>query len=273
MGSPLPPPQLSPDLQAQVNAEKIRLAEFLATGPLYTLHVLPELAGFDILLGTIELLCVQCRKPQTFERMTSYRQSDRGWGLDISYRCRNCQKQRQAYWYVWQKGTFWKVGQLPELYVEINRQLDKALGDSKALYKKAVRSRSFGFGIGALSYLRRIIEDTTDSLMALLREDKWDTWSSSERQQFEAAQATNQYSRKMSYAASAILPAGLFAGGSDSFSALHDVTSAGLHGKTEEECIELFDRCNLIFTQSFKILFQHRKEREEFAEELSKLRR
>jgi len=196
-----------------------------------------------------------------------------GWGRDLTYRCRNCQKQLQAYWYIWQNQSFWKVGQAPELHVEINRRLEDALGDSKGLYKKAVRSRSFGFGIGALSYLRRIIEDTTDSLMTLLREDKWDSWSATERQLFEAAQATNQYSRKMSYAASAILPAGLFAGGNDSFSALHDVTSAGLHGKTEEECIELFDRCDLIFTQSFKILFQHKKEREEFAKELGKLRR
>jgi hypothetical protein len=257
-------------------AEKIRLGEILATGPLYTPYLIP--AEIEQFPATIQLFCAgECEKEQTFECFHRYTgrgsANDRAWGELVAYRCRNCQKRSQKYWYVWTEKSFYKVGQSPELLELIEPKLNAALGDSKILYRKAIRSRAFGFGIGALSYLRRIIEDTTDNLMDLLREDKWDAWTKEERHEFEVARNTYQYSQKISYAAAKILPPSVFASGRDSFAALHDVTSSGLHGKTEEECIELFDRCNLIFTHGFRILHQHKQEREDFAAQLRALKR
>ena len=177
--------------------------------------------------------------------------------------------------YIWQGDDpyFMKVGQLPEIKDAIDPQLSRAIGKSKSLYLKAIRSRSFGFGIGAVSYLRRIIEDETDTLMDLLKDDKWETWNKTERKQFERARTTYQYSRKIEYAAESILPPSVFANGRDSFTALHDVTSNGLHGKTEEECIAIFDKCNLIFTRTFRKLFEDKRERDEFTAQLTDLKR
>jgi hypothetical protein len=265
---------------AACEAQRIRLGEFLATGPLYTLHTFPENAagGIDQFPKTIQLFCAgDCQKEQTFE--CTYRHTgrgssnDHGWGELVAFRCRNCQTKQQKYWYVWNAKGFLKVGQVPELREAIEPKLNTALGDSRTLYRKAIRSRSFGFGIGALSYLRRILEETTEKMMDLLREDKWESWTQVERDQFDLARKTYQYSQKISYAAGKILPAPVFAGGRDSFTALHDVTSNGLHGKTEEECIELFDQCNLIFTHSFRVLHQHKQERDDFAAQLLALKR
>jgi hypothetical protein len=263
-------------------AERKRLAEFLATGALYTHFAISESAKkFDELPETIELHCGMCGKEQTFERvrrMTArgpaiHSGSDRGSGRIVSYQCRNCAKKQQAYMYVWNDNGFWKVGQLPELQEYIDPKLNKALGSSAPLYRKAVRSRSFGFGIGAVSYLRRIVEDKTDALMDLVKDEKWDTWDEAERAEFENARTTYQYSQKIEYAAEKILPASAFANGRDSFTALHDVTSSGLHGKTEDECIAIFDRCNLIFTRTFQMLHDHKSERDEFAAQLLALKR
>jgi hypothetical protein len=69
------------------------------------------------------------------------------------------------------------------------------------------------------------------------------------------------------------LPAAAFAHGRDSFTALHDVTSGGLHGKSEEECIAIFDRCNLVFMRTFQMLYEHKRERDEFAAQLLALKR
>jgi hypothetical protein len=277
---PQPTPALPPPLHT-VAEETQKLGVFLATGSLYTLHKIPDgiAQEVDRFPETIELFCAgACQKEQTFECTHRYTgrgsNTDRGWGELVAYRCRNCKSKAQKYWYVWDdKGNFWKVGQLPELREAIEPKLNSALGDSRSLYRKAIRSRSFGFGIGALSYLRRIIEDTTEKLMDLLKEDKWDGWTTQEREQFENARATYQYSQKISYAARKILPANVFANGRDSFTALHDVTSSGLHGKTEEECIALFDQCNLIFTHSFRVLHQHQQERDDFAAQLAALKR
>jgi hypothetical protein len=175
--------------------------------------------------------------------------------------------------YVWQDSGFWKVGQTPELREAIDPHLKKVLGKSYSLYLKAIRSRNFGFGIGALSYLRRIVEDETDALMDLLKDDKWEDWNEVDRKRFETARTTYQYSQKIEYAAESILPAAAFANGRDSFTALHDVTSSGVHGKTEEECIAIFDQCNLIFTRTFRMLYEHKRERDEFAAQLLALKR
>jgi len=266
--------------QPSVPEEVRKLGVFLATGPLYTPHNLPEEIATSIskFPETIQLFCSgECQKEQTFE--CTYRHTgrgsdnDRGWGEMVAYRCRNCQKTPQRYWYVWNKATFWKVGQVPELEDLIEPSLKSALGKSVNLYRKAVRSRNFGFGIGAVSYLRRIVEDTTEGLMDLLKEDKWEEWMVEEQTQFEKARKTYQYSQKMEFAASKILPSKVFVQGRDSFTALHDVTSNGLHGKTEEECLQIFDRCNLIFTHTFRILHQHKTEKDEFAAQLLALKR
>jgi len=82
-----------------------------------------------------------------------------------------------------------------------------------------------------------------------------------------------QFSQKIEYAAEKVLPTSVFVNGRDSFTALHDVTSHGLHGLSEEECLNLFDRCNLIFTHTFRILSEHKREREDFARELIDLNR
>jgi hypothetical protein len=267
--------------QAHSVAEEVRLlGAFLATGPLYSHYSIPEAVADEVekFPETIQLFCSgACQKEQTWECVHRHTGrgslNDRATGELVAYCCRNCKANTQHYWYVWDKKGFWKVGQFPELQEAIDPKLNAALGPSRGLYRKAVRSRSFGFGIGAVSYLRRIIEDTTEILMDLLRQEKWDEWAIEERQQFEHARSTYQYSQKIDYAAGKILPAKVFANGRDSFTALHDVTSSGLHGKSEEECLEMFDRCNLIFAHTFRVLHQHKQEREEFAAQLLALKR
>jgi len=270
--------RMEAERQAQITGRQ-RLAEFLATGPLYSHFAFDELAsGLYTLPNTIKLYCVnaECSKVQTFERVEEGRgitTHHRGWGGTTTYTCRNCKKQTQKYMYVWNDNGFWKVGQVPELTERIDHKLKRVLGDSLNLYTKALRSRSFGFGIGAVCYLRRIVEDTTETLMDLLREEKSDGWTGEEREHFEAARKTFQFSQKIEYAAEKVLPTAAFVNGRDSFAALHDVTSHGLHGLSEEECLHLFDRCNLIFTHTFRILSEHKREREEYAKELLNLKR
>jgi len=270
----------TPPTPPTTEEEKQKLGVFLANGPLYTHYAFaedfaPRVNNFP---STIQLFCAgDCQKVQTFECTYHHTghgsATDRSWGELVAYRCRNCESVNQKYWYVWDTKGFWKVGQAPELKEWIETKLEAALGKSKALYRKAIRSRSFGFGIGAVSYLRRIIEDTTETLMGLLRDEKWEEWITEEQQQFDQAFKTYQYSQKIDYAAGKILPAKVFANGRDSFTALHDVTSSGLHGKSEEECLEIFDRCNLIFTHTFRTLHQHKQDREDFAAKLLALKR
>ena len=243
-------------------------------------RVIRVLAGVIDRIAEVHRLCDVHRDVGTLDQTANIRsmgwvkgdaEYDKGWGKVVTYQCRNCGKKDQKYMYFWGDAGFLKVGQIPELREAIDPRLDAALAESSGLYQKAVRSRSLGFGIGALAYLRRIVEDRTDELMELLRANKWDEWTQEEKEQFEVARTTYQYSQKIAYATEKILPPAMSAEGRDSFAALHDVTSNGFHGKTEEKCIEIFDRCNLIFAYSFRVLSGHKREREEFRAKLQAL--
>jgi hypothetical protein len=269
-------PQTPYATQEEMKSILDSIDEQLRTGALYSTILFKPYENVETFRATLELPCQDCKLTLTFDRVYEAPRSstsDRGQGKSVIYQCRNCKKYKQRYFYNWAPRGFEKVGQTPAMPERVDSQLSNALRDSKEFYKKAIRARNFGFGIGALAYLRRIVEDTTDSLMELLKEDRWEQWSEAERSEFDTAMSTYQFSRKMSYAASKILPGNLFVGGSDSFSRMHDVTSYGLHGRTEQECIEIFDRCNVIFAQSFRVLYQHKVEREEFAAQLAKLQR
>jgi hypothetical protein len=262
-----------------IDGERNRLGEFLANGSLYVRHVIAGPPNkFDNLPGTISLYCsgATCQKVQLFQKEVLFRAaqaSEKGYGSVVKYTCRNCKEMTQRYMYIWQENNFWKVGQSPELLEHIPSTLARALGSSGSLYRKALRSRSFGFGIGALAYLRRIVEDTTDKLLTLLREDLWENWDEASRTEFENAVNTFRYSEKIGYAAKKVLPKEAFSEGRNPFAALHDVTSNGIHALPEEQCLKIFDECNFVFTHTFTVLYQHHQTKADFALQLAKLQR
>ncbi len=66
---------------------------------------------------------------------------------------------------------FTKVGQYPPLSIEPSAELSKALGEEDtALYKKALVNGNYAFGIGALAYFRRVIENKVNLLLDLIGE-------------------------------------------------------------------------------------------------------
>lgn len=139
-----PTPEAAQRLIEEKHAQALartKLGEFLAHGPLYSPLTLEEKAkGLNSLPKTIELHCAgDCKKVQTFERELSRGESDHdagSWGKVATYVCRNCGKRRQKYMFTFQEGTFWKVGQTPELREAIDPKLNSALGDSRHLYKR-----------------------------------------------------------------------------------------------------------------------------------------
>jgi hypothetical protein len=71
-----------------------------------------------------------------------------------------------------------KFGQYPAFEINPPKELAKALTPERlALYKKGKTSRHHGYGLGALVYFRRLVEDTTDELLDLLVTAMRDTGS------------------------------------------------------------------------------------------------
>src|SRR6476619_6911747 len=83
---------------------------------------------------------------------------------EVTYQCRNCGKNSTYYEIIWQRNNgsnvFLKVGQYPELEERIPASLENALDKADLkLYKNAIRMRNFNFGLAAVAYMRRIVEN------------------------------------------------------------------------------------------------------------------
>jgi len=139
---------------------------------------------------------------------------------------------------------FVKVGQWPPLLIDPPPELAKALGtEDTELYKKALTNGNSAFGIGALAYFRRVIENKVNMILDLIG---------------NAAQLAN-FDAKIEYA-SKILPPHLRAGGHNPLNKLYAVASSGLHGKTDEQCLDDFQNARFEFEYLFKNLVVRNEE-------------
>jgi hypothetical protein len=89
----------------------------------------------------------------------------------LRYLCKNCEKARFIVWIMWWREGgvhVLKAGQHPKLEITIPKEFGDALGDKRPLYIKGMTLRHNNYGIGALTYFRRVIEDTTDEMLDLL---------------------------------------------------------------------------------------------------------
>lgn len=254
------------------------LREVLERWPLYrTLHFTGAKAFF--LPPLIRLYCQNCggfrnwtdpvpyeaaisRAPKPPTPVNSFRANaaeESGYGQK-TYKCRDCGKSVVAYFYyrAWKQegdSIFFKVGQHPPLESEpdndLKRQFDKADVD---LFKKALTSRNFNFGLGALAYLRRIVENKMNDLLDLIEQAaKLDGEVPEELARISDVKQSYRFKDKLEYAAR-VLPRHLRPNGNNPLDRLHDLASEGLHHKAEHECIEIFDQCRGAFEYLFKRL-------------------
>ena len=141
-----------------------------------------------------------------------------------------------------------KVGQEPPWDVSLNPTLEGLLRTRAGYYKNALISESQGYGIGAFAYYRRIVEEIIDDLL----DDIPNLMADEERNEYlkalEEAKQTNVTQKKIELVKDK-LPAILRPGGRNPLRRLHSTLSGGLHGETDEHCMELAEavRETLVF--------------------------
>ena len=155
---------------------------------------------------------------------------------EVRYRCKNCENATFSAWIVWWRegsANFLKAGQYPKLEVTIPKEFAKALGAKRDLYVKGTTSRHAGYGIGALTYFRRVIEDTTDEMLDLLGEAMEATGADpTAREKLKKAKEGTRFEDKVKIAGE-VMPVHLRPGGGNPFGDLYELLSAGLHSLTE----------------------------------------
>lgn len=145
------------------------------------------------------------------------------------------------------KDFIFKAGQYPKLEITIPKAFDEALGDRKSLYLKAMTLRHNNYGIGAVVYLRRVIEETTDDMLDLLEEHMVAAGSpEADIEALRAVKKSTQFEDKVAEAAK-VIPAHFRPGGVNPFADLCKLVSIGLHNKSDAECCAIVDGMDRAF--------------------------
>jgi hypothetical protein len=224
------------------------IAEFLETYPLYRKFPM-ELPPYCNRLPqpTIHMHCSTCKSEQTFQMANEY--FDRtghplsqvsGMTCRVIYKCAACNVAERDFmlFFAVTNDYVMKVGQHPTWSIGLDKTLSKMLGTHVKYYKCGLVCESQGYGIGAVAYYRRIVEEIIDGLL-----DSIETIISSEDHEgykaaLEATKKTIVTQNKIDLIKD-IVPPILKPGGVNPLGVLHHALSEGLHDKDEDECLAI----------------------------------
>jgi hypothetical protein len=269
------------------DALEAKLGNILETWPLYRELRYTGAESVANLPQLIRLHCPLCINTQWWDRQTVFLYSaglqhhptsDKSGFCCGKYGCRNCKGRIINFFYFWgyDKGEslFFKVGQHPPLEERLSPELERQLkGENMDFYRKALRSRNFNYGLGALAYLRRVIENQMNDLLDMIAQAAREAnVAAPALQRLEEVKASRRFDDKVTYAAG-ILPPYLRPGGRNPIDLLHDIASEGIHAKPDEECIEIFDKSRLALEYVLKNLEVGAAEARAFVKELHELDR
>lgn len=200
----------------------------------------------EIYSPAINMYCHKCGNFQTFnqtnrasENFTARFVSSKDQLIRLLYQCSSCHTQeRQFNIYISPNLDYiYKIGQFPEWEIKMDKELSKALGKHASNYKKGLVCESQGYGIGAFAYYRRITEDIIDELLDsitdLIDEDDKSKYLSV----LEQVKQTRVTQDKIVLIKD-LLPSILKPNGNNPLGILHSELSGGLHGETDEVCLE-----------------------------------
>jgi hypothetical protein len=166
-----------------------------------------------------------------------------------------------------------KIGQYPAASLNIPKGLEKNLGaEAVSLYKKALINRNEGFGLGAVTYIRRVVEDKTNELIEVAAQSAESSGVNATIVEQIRAVATKRatYDEKLKLAAT-VFPESLRIEGINPLQELYGLVSEAIHGLSEEDCIKAADATTKAFEYIFTNLRAQTDERHDYVATMKKL--
>jgi hypothetical protein len=235
----------------------VKFQVVLQTWPLYRVFAYTGADLVTVIPKFLSLFCDNCQKETFWETYTSVNASDRGGFHEKTYKCRNCGSRSTIYYFYWKKleknVQFFKVGQWPELEETVSDTLVNALTpEDLKMYKNALRLRNFNLGIASMAYMRRVVENRMNDMLDVLHEAARAHNAPAEvLAKHEEIKKDKRFSVKVDYAGDLLPPNLRPAGHPNPIAVLHELTSDGLHAKSDAECVDIFDECRQTFEYVF----------------------
>jgi len=193
----------------------------------------------------IHMWCGLCKSEQTFTMRNEYWGNLKSTQLYVAkgmvvlaiYSCAACNGYQRYFLLKFGEDEVRKVGQEPPWEIGIDKNLERVLGTHADLYKKGLTCESQGYGLGAFSYYRRIVEEIIDGLLDQIA----DLLGGEERARYADALAKTKCTKVAQEKIDLVkdlLPALLRPNDLNPLSVLHDSLSVGLHSESDEDCLD-----------------------------------
>lgn len=255
-------------------------SEFLENYPLFQKlkgevpKTIDKFKGVPIHMG-----CHLCKSEQTFNMINEFAEHFRflnppsaAQNVRLLYRCEACKKfDRVFYIYISPELDYvYKIGQYPEWEIKIDKRIEQALGKHVSFFRKGLVCESESYGIGAFAYYRRIteeiIDELLDSIADLIEPENKEKYLSA----LELAKNTRVTQEKIELVKD-LLPSILRPNGMNPLGVLHSELSDGLHGQTDEMCLEKAEHIKSILSFLIIQILQTKESSKSFSDSMRKL--
>lgn len=197
----------------------------------------------------------------------------------VTYTCSNCGVNLKTYALSAHRpreferaGWLVKFGELPPYGPHTPARLLTLLKPYRETFLKGRRCEAQGLGIGAFAYYRRIVEEQKDRLFDEVIKVAERTGARSEViELLKRAKAEIQFSKGLEMAQDAV-PESLRINGQNPLTLLHGALSAGLHARSDEECLDSARAVRLVLQALAERAAEALKEHAELAAAIGKLR-
>ncbi len=170
----------------------------------------------------------------------------------LKYTCKDCEKAEKTFCVLSQaidedgNGAAVKIGEFPELHLELPRSIKKLLGDDYKLFEKGLVCERRGLGIGAFAYYRRVVESQKNHLITeILRVAEKLRAPSEMTDRLKAAQKEKLFSKAVNAVKGAI-PETLLVDSHNPLRLLHDSLSICIHTESDETCLRIAHSIRLV---------------------------
>lgn len=226
--------------------DEVLFASFLEFTPLHTEEIVAldevenagNLTRFEFILPNITLYCTgeHCKREMFFKSVEStiafYNVDNNFKFKHLIYTCKNCHTRSQHYFIRFlllpkSKFAVYKIGEDPEKKIHIPASVQNFLEDDKHHFLKGLRSETYGLGIAASAYYRRVVESQKNRLLDKVIEiGKKQNFPSDAIKLLEDAKTENQFS---SIFDTIKIPDSLFINSQNPFKLLYQALSADIH--------------------------------------------
>lgn len=228
---------------------------------------------------TIHLYCEMCKSDQTFNlhepfypKYQKFDHESAGEIIYLDYICTGCKNFHRVFSVKVDENLDYlmKIGQYPPIDISIEKNISKALGEHKELYKKGLICESQGYGIGAYAYYRRIVELIIDELLDDIYELIEEEGKSEYKEALDKTKQTTVTQTKIELVKD-LLPSSLKPDGLNPLGTLHEILSEGIHSKPDEECIEFAEDIKTILIYLVSEVIRHKQESKMFTDKMHRL--